>query len=244
MMYSDDSTDQNSNIRHSQTPSVSSQNYAIPVTEGIISQLSISPSSTSNDENTTSEDDISSIEEPYGNSGTHPPESDAEDETLTSEMLESANAILQNNMEYTNDLLRQTTAMNTANFIDPHEQSPDNMIDVSKYIFDSLKQAIESADFSESLSYQAKTSAQINAKSLELKQLIDQTQSRLLYLQARFERGEQVSKHIRNNLNTTRKSTERINNILRTDYPIEFNHARDKILDRTLDNDEDEDEML
>lgn len=241
MVDSDDSLDESNNVRHSQASSISSQNYAIPITEGIISQLSLSPSSTSTEDNTTSEDEMSSIEDPDDNSGSHIPENDAENETLTNEMLESADAILQNNIDNNNDLLRQTTTMNTTNFVDSHEQSPDNMIDVSKYIFDSLKQAIESADFSESLSYQAKTSAQINAKSLELKQLIDQTQSRLLYLQTRFERGEQVSKNIRTNLSHTKKSTERINNILRTDYPIEFNHARDKILERTLDN---EDEII
>ncbi|CAL9732978.1 biogenesis of lysosome-related organelles complex 1 subunit Kxd1p [Monosporozyma unispora] len=231
-----DDTTGNYDTRHSQTPSISSQSYAIPLTPDMISGLSISPSSSStDDDNTTSEDEMNISGTEEANNESH---SDVEDDSLASEILESANEILQNNLNNDDDILRQTTTRNTTNYMDPQDQSPNNMIDISKYIFDSLKQAIEAADFSESLSYQTKTSAQINAKSLELKQLIDQTQSRLLYLQDRFERGEQVSRNIRNNLTHTKKSIERINNTLRTDYPIDFNQAREKIIERTLDDDD------
>lgn len=237
----------NNGIRHSQTPSINSQSYAIPVTEDMITQLSISPSSNSSSDDSDTSGDISNTS--VGNSsmiGGHIPvtngdnsRDDTESASFTSEMLQSANDLLQNNMNNENDILRQTTTRNTSNYLDPQDQSPNNMIDVSKYIFDSLKQAIESADFSESLSCQTKTSARINTKSLELKQLIDQTQSKMLYLQERFERGVLVSKNIRHNLNHTKKSIDRINNVLRTDYPIEFNQARDKIMERSLSDEED-----
>lgn len=115
---------------------------------------------------------------------------------------------------------------------------PGTIFDISKYVFESIKQAIEESDFSEALALQTKTSAVINAKSLELKQLIDETKTRLPSLQEKFKRGQQTSKRIKRNLELSRSRIETINALLQTDYPIEFNQARDKILERTLDEDE------
>lgn len=237
MESDDDNSNINVNVRNSQTPSVNSQNYAIPITEDMISQLLISASSSESDidsnggsnmHNSADQEDIpSDVDNP------------SDSASLTSEILESANEILQNSINNDNDILRRTTTAGTMsnNFVDISDQNPHNMIDVSKYVFESLKQAIDSADFSECLSYQTKTSGQINAKSLELKQLIDKTQSRLLFLQDRFEKGAQVSKNVRNNLSQTKKRIDRINDVLRTDYPIEFSQATEKIMERTLNED-------
>lgn len=111
------------------------------------------------------------------------------------------------------------------------------MLDVSKHIFDSLMQAIDSADFSEAISLQTKTSAVINSKSTELKQLVDETKVKFGQFKERFEKGSLTSKNIRNNLQYSKDKTEKINALVRTNYPIEFNEAREKILERRLDDD-------
>ncbi|CAR29434.1 hypothetical protein ZYGR_0AD01160 [Zygosaccharomyces rouxii] len=110
------------------------------------------------------------------------------------------------------------------------------MLDVSKHIFDSLMQAIDSADFSEAISLQTKTSAVINSKSTELKQLIDETKVRFSQFKERFEKGSLTAKNIRGNLRYSKDKIEKINALVRTSYPIEFNEAREKILERPLDD--------
>lgn len=117
---------------------------------------------------------------------------------------------------------------------------PGTIFDISKYVFESIKQAIDESDFSEALALQTKTSAVINAKSLELKQLIDETKIRLPELQEKFKKGQLTSKNIKRNLEQSRSRIETINALLQTDHPIEFNQARDKILERTLDDDDDD----
>lgn len=110
------------------------------------------------------------------------------------------------------------------------------MLDVSKHIFDSLMQAIDSADFSEAISLQTKTSAIVNSKSTELRQLIEEAKIRFSHFKGRFEKGSLTAKNIRNNLNYSRDKIEKINSLVRTSYPIEFNEAREKILERPLDD--------
>ena len=53
--------------------------------------------------------------------------------------------------------------------------------------------------------------------------------------QDRFDKGTLVSAQIKRNLNESRSKVKRINDMLGTDYPIEFNQARDKILERQLE---------
>ncbi|EHN02441.1 YGL079W-like protein [Saccharomyces cerevisiae x Saccharomyces kudriavzevii VIN7] len=118
-------------------------------------------------------------------------------------------------------------------------QDPGPIFDVSRYIFDSLKQSIDSTDFSEALSLQTKTSAIINSKSLELKQHIDEMKTRLVQLQGKFENGVATSRRIKHDLETSRKNINYLDSALRVDFPIEFNQAREKILERKLNEDND-----
>ncbi|KAK5780715.1 hypothetical protein RI543_001837 [Arxiozyma heterogenica] len=228
-----------SNVEDSQVPSISSQNYAIPFTEDIYYQISTSSSSNSNDY-LSSEVDVTDND--ITNSNLIENNLLNEEENLVNHILDRTNEPLQNHINNENILLRHSSNIkptsNTFTLI--NEQGPNQMIDVSKYIFDSLKQAIESADFSESLAYQTKTSAQINAKSLELKQLIGETQSKILSLQERFERGVEVSRNIRKNLDYAKKSIEKINGILRTEYPIEYNKTRENIMERNFNTEDNE----
>lgn len=63
--------------------------------------------------------------------------------------------------------------------------------------------------------------------------------SRLTQLQEKFENGEATSKKIKRDLETSRKNIDYLNAALRVDFPIEFNQAREKILERRLNEDHD-----
>lgn len=176
----------------SQSPSINSQTYAIPIAEDIASQLS----------------DDSSIE---GSDNSEAEESSA-DLFLNGMVPESSNGL----------------------FAD--SQDPGPMLDVSKYIFESLVQAIDSANFAEAISLQTKTSAVINSESMKLKQLIDTTKERLVGFKERFERGAETSQIIRRNLRLSKDKIDRINAELGVNYPIEFNQAKEKVLERQFDD--------
>lgn len=126
----------------------------------------------------------------------------------------------------------------STSFIPNDTPDPATLFDITEYIFDSIVQSTNACDFSEAFALQAKTSAVINSKSMELKNLIEQTKVRLPELQAKFKNGTQTLRTIRKNLDNAKSRIQVMNDVLQTDYPIEFNQARDKILERTLDSDE------
>lgn len=180
----------------SQSPSVDSQAYAIPMPEEIVNQLS----------------EGSSVEgsESSGRDGS------------------------------CDDLFLDRVVPETSNAFFMDSQDPGPMLDVSKYIFESLVQAIDAADFAEAISLQTKTSAVINSKSMELKQLIEATKIRLSQFKERFERGAQTSRIIRHNLQYSKERIDRINAAMGTEFPIEFNQAREKVLERQYQDNSDE----
>lgn len=114
--------------------------------------------------------------------------------------------------------------------------SQDPMFDVSKFLYDTFTEAIESVDMSEALASQAKSSAIINAKSLELNRLIHETKARLKSLRDRFEHGANTVRSTNKKLKSIEHHVEMINDKLRTNYPIEFSQARERIIERQLDN--------
>ncbi|CAI4454407.1 CFA_G0019330.mRNA.1.CDS.1 [Saccharomyces cerevisiae] len=199
---------------HSSTPSINSQSYAIPITEEMSSSFHDSISTTSNSSGSFDSDG-----------------SNVSDVVEQNEMDNESNV--------DEDLFLDNDIPQSSNLLPSDAQDPGPIFDVSRYIFDSLKQSIDSADFSEALSLQTKTSAVINSKSLELKQYIDEMKSRLTQLQEKFENGEATSKKIKRDLETSRKNIDYLNAALRVDFPIEFNQAREKILERKLNEDHD-----
>lgn len=199
---------------HSSTPSINSQSYAIPITEEMSSCFHDSISTTSNSSGSFDSDG-----------------SNVSDVVEQNEMDNESNV--------DEDLFLDNDIPQSSNLLPTDAQDPGPIFDVSRYIFDSLKQSIDSADFSEALSLQTKTSAVINSKSLELKQYIDEMKSRLTQLQEKFENGEATSKKIKRDLETSRKNIDYLNAALRVDFPIEFNQAREKILERKLNEDHD-----
>lgn len=199
---------------HSSTPSINSQSYAIPITEEMSSSFHDSISTTSNSSGSFDSDG-----------------SNVSDVVEQNEMDNESNV--------DEDLFLDNDIPQSSNLLPTDAQDPGPIFDVSRYIFDSLKQSIDSADFSEALSLQTKTSAVINSKSLELKQYIDEMKSRLTQLQEKFENGEATSKKIKRDLKTSRKNIDYLNAALRVDFPIEFNQAREKILERRLNEDHD-----
>lgn len=199
---------------HSSTPSINSQSYAIPITEEMSSSFHDSISTTSNSSGSFDSDG-----------------SNVSDVVEQNEMDNESNV--------DEDLFLDNDIPQSSNLLPTDAQDPGPIFDVSRYIFDSLKQSIDSADFSEALSLQTKTSAVINSKSLELKQYIDEMKSRLTQLQEKFENGEATSKKIKRDLGTSRKNIDYLNAALRVDFPIEFNQAREKILERKLNEDHD-----
>ncbi|CCK70873.1 Kxd1p KNAG_0F02060 [Huiozyma naganishii CBS 8797] len=216
-----------SRSRDSQTPSISSQSYAILVDNAAMLQLSDSTSSNgsgSEDDNSiTSGDD---------------PDAAAVDKGHVSD--EEAGDLSAHSDELLNNENIQAPASRGVFMDNGQDQDPSSTIDVSKYIFDALIQAIEPTGFSKAISLQSKTSAEINAKSLELKQLVKETQEKLRYLSVRYDRGVATSKSINESLAYSKDRIEKINAVLRTDFPIEFNQVRDKVLERTLSEEEEE----
>ncbi|CCE93511.1 Kxd1p TDEL_0G01440 [Torulaspora delbrueckii] len=175
----------------SQSPSVNSQAYAIPISEDIASQLT--------DESSLEGSDNSEAEESSG------------------------------------DLFLDSMVQESSNGLFTDSQDPGPMLDVSKYIFESLVQAIESANFAEAISLQTKTSAVINSESTRLKQLIETTKEQLASFKDRFERGAETSKLIRQNLQYSKDKIDRLNAELGIAHPIEFNQAKEKVLERQFD---------
>ncbi|SCW00473.1 LAFE_0C04962g1_1 [Lachancea fermentati] len=110
------------------------------------------------------------------------------------------------------------------------------MFDSSKYIFQSLVQSLNSVDFSEAIALQTRTSGLINSKSREIKKLVTDVQERLKYLETRFERGAKTSSRIKHNLKQFTHQVEQINAAFETDYPIEFNQAKEKVYERNFDD--------
>ena len=227
-MNSDDS--QNTETSRPQTPSINSQSYAIPTThndnESIIggSNSDDTTSSSSGDDDEDSNDTNSESITPMDSQSF-----DAVNSVITDEFNENS----------TDEFLHETLSL-TKNItaIDNGNDARPAMVDISKQIFDSLCHAIEDVDFSETLALQTRISATINFKSLELKDLIDKTQERLQILKRRYETGVVVSNKLKDNLDYSRRKIDEIDSMLRTEYPIEFNEARDKILERNFeDND-------
>lgn len=113
----------------------------------------------------------------------------------------------------------------------PHNNSffTDNHIaplfDTSKYLFESLSQALSSVDFSEAISLQTKTSAIVNSTSRKLNVLIVETQNKLKYFTEVFERGAATSQRIKTNLQAISKNLEKLKTVIAKDYPIEYNQS-------------------
>ncbi|CCD26685.1 Kxd1p NDAI_0I01160 [Naumovozyma dairenensis CBS 421] len=218
-------------IGRSQSPSVSSHSYAIPITDDMASELSenISSSSSNNSDNDDEGESLHALN--------HELEDNEDDSEIASQEL---NDLLQNVVPESAGNATDTTKTSAGNN-GPllNSQGSDPMFDVSKYIFESLTQAVESIDFSEAFQSQTKTSAVINSKSLELRQLLNMTKKQLNHFQERFENGVVVSNRIKRNIIDARRKINKFNDELRTQYPIEFNQAREKIIDRQLDQDDD-----
>ncbi|KAG0670459.1 KxDL motif-containing protein 1 [Maudiozyma exigua] len=226
-MNNDDTQD--TETSRPQTPSINSQSYAIPTTysdhDSIIGDADAEDTTSS-----SSEDDGDSNEV---NSGSITPMDsqsfDAIDSIITDEFNENS----------TDEFLHETLSLSkNIRTIDNGNDIPPAMVDIPKQIFESLSHAIENVDFSETLALQTRISGTINFKSLELKDLIDKTQGRLQVLNQRYETGVVVSRKLKENLDYSKRKIDEINSFLGTEYPIEFNEARDKILERHFeDND-------
>ncbi|CCH59340.1 hypothetical protein TBLA_0B05060 [Henningerozyma blattae CBS 6284] len=113
-------------------------------------------------------------------------------------------------------------------------------IDVAEYIKSTLLTSLDNPDtFATALSLQARTSAIINTKSLQLQQLINESTDILKRLKTRYANGIIISNRINKNLIYCRKKIDLLSNNLRLNYTIEFNNAREKILERKLTGDND-----
>lgn len=225
-------------IRRSHTPSISSRTFVIPEPAETRSSHERTPSQDDNarggsysDSDSSSSSSALDDEDELADdgSGAGDAHSDAAESAVSSGFTEASTD------EFLNEAIPM--AKNGSVLESYGDEAPTAMIDVSKYIFDSLSHAMENVDFSETLALQTKMSGTINFKSLELKELIDQTQTTLAQLRQRYDSGIIVSNKLRDNIAYSRKKIEEINSLLRTDFPIEFNEARDKILERHFNDD-------
>lgn len=191
----------------SRTPSINSRMYAIPM--DVEDGRNLAESSSDDDEE---EEDREEEEECNTDNG---------DEDSADEISEPDT--------FLDRLVPQTS--NT--FLLGQPDTP--MFDVSKYIFQSLVQSINSVDFSEAVSLQTKTSGLVNSKSRELKKLMEEVQQKLQHFQEVFHDGAKTSKRIKYNLQQASSKITRINRAFETEFPIEFNQAKERVYDRNLD---------
>lgn len=214
-----------------QTPSINSQSYAIPRTYSDNESMTRGSNAEDTTSSSSDDDDDDDFNETNSESITQ----------MDSQSFEALNSVITDefNENSTDEFLHETLSLTKKiTVIDNCNDTPPAMIDISKQIFDSLCHAIEDIDFSETLALQTRISGTINFKSLELKDLMDKTQERLQALKRRYETGVVVSNKLKENLDYSRRKIDEINSILGTEYPIEFNEARDKILERNFeDND-------
>ncbi|SCU93339.1 LADA_0G02542g1_1 [Lachancea dasiensis] len=106
------------------------------------------------------------------------------------------------------------------------------LFDISKYIFQSLSQALNTADFSQAIAVQTRTSGLINSKSRELQKLVSTLQEKLEHFEVRFAQGARTSNRISKNLGQCATQIEKINRVFQREYPIEFNQVREEVLER------------
>lgn len=192
----------------SRTASINSQMYAIPVSEENEFQSS-EGSSEDEDDN----DEYHDNNDRYTNVCNDVDEEEDGDEESASDML-----------------LDSIVPETSSNLLMNQLNTP--MFDCSKYLFQSLSQALNAADFSEAIALQTRTSGLINSKSRELEKLSQEIQQKLQYFEARFAKGAQTSKRITRSLQYASKQVERINGVFQTRYPIEFNQAKEEIVER------------
>lgn len=110
------------------------------------------------------------------------------------------------------------------------------MFDVSNYLFESINKSLNSIDFSEAIALQTKTSAVVNSKSRELKALIKELQERLKYFANKYEEGALISHELKQNFREISRRISDINDSMLRRFPIEYNQAREKVLERTLND--------
>ncbi|SCU98804.1 LAFA_0G20252g1_1 [Lachancea sp. 'fantastica'] len=108
------------------------------------------------------------------------------------------------------------------------------VFDVSRYIFQSLAHALNSADFAQAIAIQTRTAGIINSRSRELEQLVDTLQQRLPHLETRFARGSQVARQIRRRLEFCSGRVKQVEKVFEKRYAIEYQQAKDEV-ERVLD---------
>lgn len=128
----------------------------------------------------------------------------------------------------------QSSSGESNHTIGEDDQAP-QMFDASQYIFESLVNALDAVDFAQALSLQTKTSAVLNDRTLQLKSLVQETKERLAHLEERYREGIKGAKRTQSNIEQCRKRVSQLNGVLRMEYPIEYNMAREKVLERQLD---------
>ncbi|AMD21352.1 HER073Wp [Eremothecium sinecaudum] len=200
-------SDESSTDTRSRTPSISSRQFVIP--EDGMTTLDI--------DNSTQD----SIEAEGWNSADQDSYNNSSEDQESSQNNDNSQATL------LSQLLPQNNTFFTGNQVTP-------MFDTSKYLFESLWQALNGVDFSEAISLQTKTSAIVNSKSRELIMLIEETEEKLRYFSEVFDVGEQTARRIKNNLEDITRKVDKIKPFLGRDFPIEYNQSMEKIFDRTL----------
>ncbi|CEP62438.1 Kxd1p LALA0_S05e05666g [Lachancea lanzarotensis] len=103
------------------------------------------------------------------------------------------------------------------------------VFDVSRYIFQSLAHALNSADFAQAIAIQTRTAGIINSRSRELAQLVDTLQQRLPHLEARFARGSQVARQIHRRLERCSGRVKQVEKVFEKGYPIEYQQAKEEV---------------
>ncbi|CCH41963.1 hypothetical protein BN7_1502 [Wickerhamomyces ciferrii] len=110
--------------------------------------------------------------------------------------------------------------------------------DPVEYLNDSLENALTSMEMNRSMVIQAQTSGALKGKELELIQLQQEAEERLLQFQKRFKDGLKTLRQVVKDLKWTQQHVSGIRKHLETNHPIEYSQSRDKILSRNINIDE------
>lgn len=128
------------------------------------------------------------------------------------------------------------------------DEAQPKSFDPVAYLTQALESSLSNLEFNNSMVLQARTSGTLKSKEIELAQLQLEAQQKLKGLQKRFKEGLRVLQQVSKDLNSTKRHIQQLQSHVKSEYPVEYAQAMNKVLSRNLtpnelSNDADSDEI-